>query len=122
MDLPDELTAFWAKEVLPNKPCKFTVPSDTVVSLTNAALDQSTGIGVGRVILFVSVNDCPRVAVVSFIIGRIESSGLDLRFSQGDRVTFETAGAEIGIHLCGYVIGGLCFDIDNGAAPPASTE
>lgn len=117
MDLPDQFNAFWGTLVIPGKPCRVTIPFEIECTLTNAALDQDNLPSAGRVVLFVSVNGADPVAVCPFTIGRFESSSLDLKFGSGDNLIFTTVGAEVPIHICGFVTNGLGVDIDNGAEP-----
>jgi hypothetical protein len=115
MDLPDEVCTFCGFEVLPGMPCKFTVPRDMTVAVTNVALEQNFEATSGRVVLYVAVNDSQPIAIMSFIIGRVESAGIDLKFSESDRVVFTTKGLPIGVHVCGYLNGGFSLNVDNGA-------
>lgn len=117
MELPDEFHTFWSAVVIPGKPCTVEVPSDTDCSLTNVAIDRGEA-REGRVILGVSVNGGPQVAVAPFTIGTFESTGVDIKFSRGDTVVFTTTGTAVPVHICGYLAGGFFVSIDNGAPPP----
>ena len=111
----EEASTFWASLVLPEKPCKFTLPDDVDLNVTNIALDQGGDLPTeGRVVLYCSVNNSPPVCVAPFTLGKFESTQVDLRFCYKDRVEFTTKGAKVPVHLCGYLIGGFALDVDNG--------
>jgi hypothetical protein len=119
MDCPVSFGSFWSCLILPKKPCKVTIPLDAECSLTNLALDQDDAITSGRVVVSVSVNDSPPVAIMPFTVGRFESSAVDLRFSGEDRIVFTTSGAELPVHISGYLDGAFCPEVDNGVSPVA---
>lgn len=103
---PDEFTSFWSAVVSPGVPCTVTVPDGAECALTNACLAQD-GMwpGSGNSVLFVRVNGSPEVAVAPFMIGKFESTCLDLRFQEGDSITFRVFGAGVPIHICGMYTG-----------------
>lgn len=113
MDLPDELTSFWSAQVKPGRTCKITVPAETDVVLSNAALAQESGRPeTGKVTLMASVNGDDRVAIIPFTINSFESSMLDVQFGEGDVVIFTTIGENCPIHISGYINGGYALSIE----------
>lgn len=109
-------STFVATVVLPEKPCKFVVPEDGDLLITNLALDQAEGLpSEGRVLVFCSVNQSPPVCVAPFTLGKFESTQTDLRFCYGDAVEFTTKGPAVPVHLSGFLSGGMELDADNGA-------
>ncbi|KAH0790660.1 hypothetical protein GPJ56_005401 [Histomonas meleagridis] len=100
---------------MPNTPCKISVPEGVGCFITNIALDQEELPEKGRITVNVSVNNSPTVTVIPFIVGSFESSMIDLQFGPNDNIMFTTKGAQIKVHLCGYLTDGFFVDIDNGA-------
>jgi hypothetical protein len=120
MELPSEWNSFWAVEVLPEHACRIVVPEGTDCSLTNIALDQGSDLSPGtRIILDISVNDSPPVAISCFTLGRFESASVDLKFGSGDRIALTSRGGTVSVHACGFLTGGLALEVDNGSSPPA---
>ena len=115
MELPEDFTTFWSTVIMPNVPCKISVPEGVGCFVTNIALDQEDLPEKGRTIVNVSVNNSPVVTVIPFIVGSFESSMTDLQFGSNDRIVFTTKGTQIKVHLCGYLTDGFFFFFDNGA-------
>jgi hypothetical protein len=116
MEVPTEWSSFWASIVLPSTACTVKIPPTTECSLTNVALDQDAAVSdAARVVLYVSVNRSPQVAITLFTAGRFESATVDLHFTTGEDVVFTTAGDPVPVHICGYFTGSLALEIDNGA-------
>jgi len=111
-----ETGTFWAGVVRPGAPCMVSIPPGLELCLLNAALDQSAeGPVSGRVVLYCAVGDEPPVAIIPFTIGQFESAKIELRFAAGDEVAFTAAGAAVGVHVSGYILGGFTVDRDGGA-------
>jgi hypothetical protein len=115
-DAPD-FGSFWSTVIFPGKPCQITVPEEAECSLTNLALDQDSAVDSGRVVLSLSSNKGPSIAIMPFTLGRFESSKIDLMFGSGDTLSLTTAGAQVPVHVSGYLDGAFALKIDNGADP-----
>lgn len=113
MNLPDEFTSFWSVVVHPKIQYQVSVPSSTVCFLTNSCVDQEfePRPESGRVSLFAKVNDGEEVAIVPFILNSFESTNLQIEFQESSNVIFWTSGAEIPIHICGYLSGDFSVNI-----------
>lgn len=119
MELPSDYFYFWHTQVLPGKPCIIEIPKEAECSITNVALHQTPNEVIPpetRSILFISVNNSDPVAITPFLGGQLESTIVDLRFSEGDKIVLTIQG-----NFAADIIGhysGLELKIDNGAPPP----
>ncbi|OHT15315.1 hypothetical protein TRFO_14225 [Tritrichomonas foetus] len=124
MELPSDFNAFWAAMVVPGKPCTVFIQEDSECSITNISLhfDPQEIFPPGqRVILSISVNGSQPVAIAPFVTGQFESTFVDLRFTENDRITLVTEGAEIPVDVVGHMSGAE-LSIDNGVPPPSPIQ
>ena len=111
---PDEFTSFWFAVVGTAGTCTVVVPEGTDLSMTNACLAyDAMNPPLGSAVLYARVNGGEEVALVPFLTGRFESTGLDLRFRQGDTIVFRNLGAGARIHVSGTYDGVRAPDVTN---------
>ena len=112
MNVNDNFSAFWSISVEPHTISKATVPKDSSIALTTAAIVPSDDQISGRVVLYVKVNNGPEVSIVPFTIGRFESATIDLFFAEGDVIEFFTKGAEVTAQVSGYISGEYSMQVE----------
>ena len=77
----------WSTTVQPGVPCKVTFPAGAILNITGFSLDidpkQLTSVS-GKMILSMSVNGAKPVTVMSFIVGRYDSSVVNILLGKNE--------------------------------------
>jgi hypothetical protein len=114
MNVPERFDRSWSAPIPPGRGCKVALPSGVQLCLTALALDQKGLPKEGRVAVYLSVKGSQPVAVASFIVGRSESVNIDVRFNQGDQITFLTKGSPIPVLVFGVLSGKAQVAVSSG--------
>ena len=105
MQIP-EVDTCWSAIATPEQPLEVIAPAEGVLSITNLCVNERDE-KVGRVLLFVKVNDGPETCVAPFTLGSFESTQIDIKLIEGAKAVFTVKGTKADIHILGYITGDL---------------
>lgn len=97
----------WSTIVQPGVPCKVTFPSGSILNITGFSLDIDSKqllTASGKIILNMSVNGAKPVTVMSFIVGRYDSSVVNILLGKNESATLTSSGANFPVRVSGCLV------------------
>lgn len=118
----------WSTIVKPGVPTKVTYPDGAILNITGLSLDidpkQLSSVS-GKITLTISVNNAKPVTIMSFIVGRYDSSVVNILLGKNDTAVLTSTGANYPVHVSGCLVNykpGLKAPAAAASKAPASTS